>query len=251
VNDDNTLTSTATQALQQTVKKIDPTQHVELDPIQVDELKSNGFQSVIIKNDSYSRRYITNNNGSILIAPNAFYTVNNGIITSIKDVFTQKEFNLAKNNPNWPSHKLPENVTKKGDLWVFSDPTCGYCKKVEHEIDDYLSKGIQVHYIPYPRAGITNKDNQGYRLWKLAVCSTEDNKAEVYRQITLGNADKYATKVSKDNPDCEKTIEMGYKLGGRVGLEGTPLIIAEPTGKDMTVINGYNSATDIISKVFP
>ena len=53
-------------------------------------------------------------------------------------------------------------ITFKPDLvdykvYVFTDVDCGYCRQFHNQIDEYLSLGIQVNYLAYPRAGLKSE----------------------------------------------------------------------------------------------
>ena len=41
---------------------------------------------------------------------------------------------------------------------VFTDITCGYCRKMHAEMADYNARGITFRYLAYPRSGIIGKN---------------------------------------------------------------------------------------------
>jgi len=149
---------------------------------------------------------------------------------------SNKLISLEMKNRNWPSHEVNKDVTKKGDVYVLTDPTCGYCHEVEKEIDTYTANGLEVHLVPYPRSGVASLDSAGMGRWAAAACSEEPAKA--YREISLGNLDKYATPTDI-NAECVDIIREGYKLGQKIGIGGTPFMFGENLDGDVYSQPGY------------
>ena len=46
---------------------------------------------------------------------------------------------------------------EKHVITVFTDITCGYCRKMHKQMSEYNDKGITVRYMAYPRSGIKNQ----------------------------------------------------------------------------------------------
>lgn len=101
---------------------------------------------------------------------------------------------------------------------VFTDITCGYCRKMHNEMDGYNALGITFRYLAFPRAGIRDKAGKftkGYSDIRSAWCS--DNPAEALTKAK--NGVKIASKT------CENTIPAQLELGRSMGVKGTPAII--------------------------
>ena len=147
---------------------------------------------------------------------------------------------------NWASTKLESNVEKRADLYVFTDPTCGYCQKVEQEAETYRMNGIQVHKIPFPRAGL-NIESPGYQKWLAASCS--ENPAKAYGEMIMGtDAGKYPVPTDL-TLECAKIVTEGYNFGLEVGVQGTPFIYGKTVGGDSVMFNGYNPVADVAAKL--
>lgn len=119
---------------------------------------------------------------------------------------------------------------QKYDVYVFTDYTCGYCKKLHQEINDYLNLGISVHYLAYPRQGLdsqTAKDMQ-------SIWSIKDRKA------AFDNAYK-GGKISPASSTIPY-VQTQYNVGKKIGLSGTPAIIL-PNGQ---LLSGYVPAKDLL-----
>jgi thiol:disulfide interchange protein DsbC len=105
---------------------------------------------------------------------------------------------------------------------IFTDVECGYCRKFHSEIAEYNKQGIEVQYIAFPRMGLGSPDHKKM----IAVWCAPDRK-------------KALTDAKNDRPvpmrDCKNNVSMMYDVGQRVGLTGTPMIIAE----DGTTVGGY------------
>jgi thiol:disulfide interchange protein DsbC len=110
----------------------------------------------------------------------------------------------------------------KHRITVFTDVSCGYCRKMHSEIADYNREGIAVEYLAFPRAGLGSPDyNTMVSIW----CSPDRRKA-----LTDAKADRRVPPRT-----CKTTVNQQYDVGQRAGLTGTPMIVAE----DGTQIGGY------------
>ena len=109
----------------------------------------------------------------------------------------------------------PATGTKKASITVFTDVDCGYCRKLHKEMDQMNALGIEVRYLAYPRSGI---DTPSYNKIVSAWCS--DDKAAALTK--LKNGQPVFTAACKDNP-----VAKQYRLGGSLGVTGTPAIILE------------------------
>jgi thiol:disulfide interchange protein DsbC len=105
---------------------------------------------------------------------------------------------------------------------VFTDITCGYCRKLHNEMDQYNDLGITVRYLAFPRGGLKSSS---YTDMVSVWCA--DNKQEAMNKAKAG--DTVATK------NCQTQVAEEYAFGQKIGVNGTPNIIM-PNG---SVIPGY------------
>ena len=105
---------------------------------------------------------------------------------------------------------------------VFTDITCGYCRKLHNEMDQYNDLGITVRYLAFPRGGLNSRS---YTDMVSVWCA--DNKQEA-----LNNAKAGGTVPTKN---CKTQVAEEYAFGQKIGVNGTPNIIM-PNG---SVIPGY------------
>jgi thiol:disulfide interchange protein DsbC len=101
---------------------------------------------------------------------------------------------------------------------AFTDITCGYCRKMHKQMDDYNSRGITFRYLAYPRSGIkdqTGNLSQGFKDLRSVWCS-EDPAAAM---TNAKNSRNVAYRV------CDKPIEGQFNFGRQVGVNGTPALV--------------------------
>jgi thiol:disulfide interchange protein DsbC len=115
---------------------------------------------------------------------------------------------------------------------VFTDPTCGYCRKLHHEMQDYNDAGITVRYLAFPRGGV---DSETYLQMQHIWCS-KDNRS--------------AMDDAKDGDNikpamCTNPVKAQYELGQSFGINGTPAIIL-PSGR---LIPGYQPAKALLAQL--
>ena len=96
---------------------------------------------------------------------------------------------------------------------VFTDVECGYCRKLHSQIADYNKLGIAVEYLAFPRMGLGTEDYQKM----VDVWCAADRKSA----LTIAKNDG-----SLPRGHCANPVAAEYTLGERVGLTGTPMIIA-------------------------
>ncbi|HET8818753.1 MAG TPA: thioredoxin fold domain-containing protein [Xanthomonadaceae bacterium] len=102
---------------------------------------------------------------------------------------------------------------------VFTDVDCGYCRKLHGEMADYNAQGIAVEYLAFPRMGPGSENfDEMVSVW----CADDRREA-----LTRAKAGGEVT-----GGDCTSPVAMQYALGQRLGLTGTPMILA-PDGSQL------------------
>jgi thiol:disulfide interchange protein DsbC len=112
---------------------------------------------------------------------------------------------------------------------VFTDATCGYCRKLHNEMDILNDLGITVRYLAFPRQGI---DSPVYRDTVSIWCA--ENPQEAMTKAKAGSTVASAS--------CANEVAEQYKFGKAIGVNGTPNIIM-PNGE---VIPGYQPAQALL-----
>lgn len=115
---------------------------------------------------------------------------------------------------------------------VFTDITCGYCRKLHAEIDQYNDLGITVRYLAFPRGGLQSRSYQDMvSVW----CATDQQQAMT--DAKMGE--------SIDQAKCANQVEQQYVFGQKIGVGGTPNIILP----DGTLVGGYQPANVLIKSL--
>lgn len=120
---------------------------------------------------------------------------------------------------------------------VFTDLDCGFCRAFHRHIKAFNAEGIAVEYLFWPRTGIkaypSGKPTDSY-LKAVSVWCADDRKAAFD-----------AAKAGKDIPraDCSNPVADQYHLGERIGIDGTPTVIAA----DGTLLGGYMTPKQLLT----
>lgn len=117
----------------------------------------------------------------------------------------------------------------KYSVTVFTDLDCAYCRVFHHHIKQYNAEGIAVHYLSWPRAGLeavpSGKPTASY-LKSVSVWCAKDRKA-AFNAAIAGQSVAPAR--------CTSSVAAQFRLGERIGVDGTPTLIAP----DGSVLGGY------------
>lgn len=114
---------------------------------------------------------------------------------------------------------------------VFTDITCGYCRKMHAQVEEYNNRGITINYLAYPRAGLTDRTgqlSQGFKDLRSIWCS-DDTAAALTRAKTASSGQPVPLRI------CEAPIKEQFNFGRQIGVSGTPAIILP----DGSMIPGY------------
>lgn len=101
---------------------------------------------------------------------------------------------------------------------AFTDITCGYCRKMHKQMDDYNNRGITFRYLAYPRSGIKEQSgdfSQGFKDLRSVWCSEDPAQA----MTNAKNSQQVAYRV------CDKPIEGQFNFGRQIGVNGTPALV--------------------------
>lgn len=121
----------------------------------------------------------------------------------------------------------------KHSVTVFTDIDCTYCRKLHSEIDQYMSQGIAVRYVLYPRNG---RRSRAWTTSENVWCSKDRNNA-----LTAAKLDR-----EFETSSCDASmIGRHYQLGQDIGLTGTPAIVTE----DGMLIGGYVPAAALSTRL--
>ncbi|MFK8075837.1 MAG: DsbC family protein [Granulosicoccus sp.] len=125
----------------------------------------------------------------------------------------------------------PETPSTRS-ITIFTDISCGYCRRLHAELDTLMEEGIRVRYLMFPRAGL---GSQGHKDLESVWCA--DDPLEAMTHAKAGGR--------VEPKSCANPIEEHVALAQRLGLRGTPLIYTDSGEK----IPGYREASALASMV--
>ena len=143
---------------------------------------------------------------------------------------------LMKGYPAEDLIVYPAVGEEKTQLTIFTDTSCGYCRKMHRELPELRKQGVTVRYIPYPRRGV---DGAGYQQLASIWC------AENQMEALSGYVDGLSIPAAVGRCDRAVAVEAGYRLGNSLGITGTPLLILQNGER----IRGYKKAAKVLSRM--
>lgn len=132
---------------------------------------------------------------------------------------------------------FPAEGDEKAVLAVFTDTSCGYCQQLHREIGYLQEAGISVHYYPFPRGG---KRGPGYHDLRQVWCSDDRQSA-----ISIAKGSESGSLDASEDCDAAQSVDDGYLLGNRLGINGTPSLFAS----DGARFNGYVPYQELIPQL--
>ena len=122
---------------------------------------------------------------------------------------------------------------EKYKVTVFTDTSCGYCRKLHSQMQGYNDLGITVQYLAFPRSGITGPTfKELTSIW----CAVDQQDA----MTKAKSGDRTPAPQAKM---CNMPVAEQYSLGSKVGVTGTPAMILE----DGTMIPGYQDPAQLLT----
>ncbi len=115
-------------------------------------------------------------------------------------------------------------------IYVFTDITCGYCRKLHRDVPVLNENGVSVRYLAFPRGGPTSGGGD-----QLAAVWCSKDRTTALTEAKLGKETK--------SESCDNPVASHYKLGADLGVRGTPAIYLE----DGRAIPGYQPPEQILS----
>lgn len=120
-----------------------------------------------------------------------------------------------------PAH--PKHV-----VYVFTDVTCPYCRRLHSHIKQINKLGIAVRYLAFPRQGL---DTDAFTEMESVWCAKDRNQA-----LTEAKLGKIPAKAS-----CKNSVAQQFALGQSMGVHGTPAVFTA-NGK---YLGGYMAPAEL------
>lgn len=130
----------------------------------------------------------------------------------------------------------PAEGKEKADVLVFTDTSCGYCRKFHTEIPELNKMGITVKYLAWPRAGLQSPAGQTMvNIW----CANDRESA-----MTAAKSSKPVSAPAGKVCD-QHVLQDQLNLGQVMGVRGTPAVFSE----DGRQLGGYLKASELADKL--
>lgn len=163
------------------------------------------------------------NQGLFYSSYNGDYFIQGKVYSLVSDVTDLAEQSLSKMRLEGLEVFKDDMIEYKAKdekyvVTAFTDITCGYCRKMHKQMDDYNSRGITFRYLAYPRSGIKDQAgnfSQGFKDLRSVWCSEDPASALTKAK----NSQNVAYRV------CDKPIEGQFNFGRQVGVNGTPALV--------------------------
>lgn len=127
----------------------------------------------------------------------------------------------------------PAKKEKITTLYVFSDFTCPYCKKFHNELNQLTASGVEVYYIPFPKASMS--DTRVVKGLQRIICENDKQKAF---DEAFANPKKYALDSMSMDMKCSQAVDIlaFHNYADLLGVNGTPTMYTDKGSK----IVGFN-----------
>ncbi|WP_301585552.1 DsbC family protein [Halomonas alkaliantarctica] len=182
---------------------------------QVNATPMDGVYHVIL--DS-GESFYSNADGSHFLVGDLYQNADNGLINLTEQAQNQERAEALASIPASERVVFQGVNEPKATVIVFTDPTCPYCVRLHEAIPELNERGIAVHYMAFPRAGMgSGAATTLEQVW----CS--ENRSEAMTQAKQDQT--LAASANCDNPVAEQ-----YELGKVLGVQGTPAIVL-PNGQ--------------------
>jgi thiol:disulfide interchange protein DsbC len=125
---------------------------------------------------------------------------------------------------------------EKGEVLVFTDTSCGYCRKFHAEIPELNALGITVKYVAWPRYGLQSPAGQTM----LNVWCADDRSGAMTLAKTNQQVEAPTGKICDQN-----ALQNQINLGHQIGVRGTPAVFLT----DGRQVGGYVKADQLAQEM--
>nr|WP_229805035.1 bifunctional protein-disulfide isomerase/oxidoreductase DsbC [Alteromonas halophila] len=178
---------------------------------------------------------ITTNRGLFYVSEDGGYLLQARIFNVNEGMRNETEAAMSKMRSDGVEQFANAGIEFKAEdekyvISVFTDTTCGYCRKLHNEMDAFNDEGITVRYLAFPRAGL---NSQAYNDMVSVWCAENPQQA-----MTEAKAGQSVATAS-----CENSVAEQFTFAQKIGVNGTPNIVL-PNGD---LIRGYQPA-DVVAR---
>ncbi len=186
-----------------------------------------------------------NDGSSILISNDGRYVFSGEVIDINQRINLTQERKASVNEALLAGINKDDLITFKAEneadvIYIFTDPSCPYCRLMHEEIPALNDLGVTVNYVLYPRGGDRGPGFESIQ----AVLHSDDKAAAIHEFKTNEHTTKYGF---SDKTDAQKEavladIKRYYDLGNKLGVRGTPATFLA----DGLPVSGYKKAPELM-----
>jgi len=126
------------------------------------------------------------------------------------------------------------NGRERGRVFVFFDPTCGFCRRLHEEVKPLNENGVTVVYIPIDRGG----SGPTAEALSKVLCGSNPERQASFEAYLKGEFDGGAS-------GCKADITENFAMFRAIGARGTPAIYTV----DGMSIGGYLPAEQLLRRL--
>lgn len=157
------------------------------------------------------------------------YSIENGVSDLTEQAYTGLRLQaIAEFEDSAIVYKAKE---EKYQVSVFTDITCGYCRKMHSEIQQFNDLGITIKYYAYPRGGLNSKTSRDLDV----IWCDKDPEAAMTEAKRTGKVNGKACATSP--------VSKHFTMGSSFGVGSTPALVFD----DGTLIPGYKPPKDLLA----
>lgn len=157
--------------------------------------------------------FYTNADGSHFVVGDLYENSEQGLINLTEQARNQERVAVLESVPESERVIFRGLEAPKATVTVFTDTSCPYCSRLHETVPELNERGIAVHYLAFPRAGM---QSDAARVMQQVWCA--DNPSEAMTAAKEGEA-------LSGSASCDNPVASQYDLGLEIGVEGTPAII--------------------------
>ncbi len=161
---------------------------------------------------------------------------NTGIVNVSEEWRSERRIEGLKGLEDKDLVVYPAKGSPKGEVIVFTDVSCGYCRKFHSEIPQLNAQGITVKYAAWPRYGLNSAAGKTMvNIWCAKDRETAMDEAKHSKEVAAP-----AGKVCD-----QQVVEDQITLGQTLGIRGTPAVFS----MDGKQLGGYVPANKLVEQL--
>jgi len=115
-------------------------------------------------------------------------------------------------------------------LYAFIDVNCVFCRELHAALDEITSRGVDVHYLAFPREGVGSASHE-----QMVSAWCSNDRLTAVNTLMEGDPIQSAS--------CTNPVQRHFELGIKLGVEGTPTMFTV----DGVRIQGYRDLETLMT----